>query len=126
MPGMLVILRTRHAWNGFPWGLRGVFYYETKVLWRSQFTCIDMHKNSKMRHSISLRKFDRVFEISKMRHFKCSTLDFSSKKCLILEFLTFEVSHFRNFEHSIKVSERNRVSHFRIFMHIDARELSPS
>ena len=50
--------------------IRGIFYYETKVLWRRQFTCIDIHKNSKMRHSISLRKFDRVFENSKMRHLK--------------------------------------------------------
>ena len=36
------------------------------------------------------------------------------------------MSHFRIFEHSIKISKRNRVSHFRIFMHIDARDMSPS
>ena len=38
------------------------------------FTCIDMHKNSKMRHSISPRKLDRVFANSKMRHLKCSKI----------------------------------------------------
>ena len=54
--------------------LRGVFYYVTKCLWRRHFTCIDMHKNSKMWHSISLRNFDRVFENSKMWHLKCSKI----------------------------------------------------
>ena len=37
-------------------------------------TYIDMHKNSKMRHSISLRKLDRVFANSKMRHLKFSKI----------------------------------------------------
>ena len=36
------------------------------------------------------------------------------------------MSYFRIFENSIKISKRYRVSYFRIFMHIDACELSPS
>ena len=36
------------------------------------------------------------------------------------------MSYIRIFEHSIRFSKRNRVSYFRIFLHIDARELSPS
>ena len=35
------------------------------------------------------------------------------------------MSYIRIFEHSIRFSKRNRVSYFRIFLHIDARELSP-
>ena len=37
----------------------------------------------------------------------------------------FEMSYIRIFEHLIRFSKRNRVSYFRIFLHIDARELSP-
>ena len=33
-----------------------------------------MHKNSKIRHSISLRESDQVFENSKIRHFKSSKM----------------------------------------------------
>ena len=52
----------------------GGSYYTTKRLWRRQFTCIDMHKNSKIQHSISLQKFDRVFANSNIQHFKCSKI----------------------------------------------------
>ena len=44
---------------------------------------------------------------------------------LFQNFRTFEMSYIRIFEHSIRFSKRNRVSYFRIFMHIHARELSP-
>ena len=47
---------------------RIIFYYTTKCEWRRHFTCIDMHKNSKIQHSISLRKIDRVFENPKIQH----------------------------------------------------------
>ena len=32
------------------------------------FTCIDMHENSKINQSFFVRKFDRVFENSNMKH----------------------------------------------------------
>ena len=42
--------------------IRGIFYYETKGMWRRQFTCINMHKNSKIRHfkSSKILKWDTV------------------------------------------------------------------
>ena len=74
------------------------------------FTCIDMHKNSKMRHSISLRKFDRVFANQ--------VCVFYGIHLILLQFSkTLNVS-FQNLRALDQISKRNRVSHFRIFEHL--------
>ena len=41
--------------------IREVSYYKTKVKWRRFITWMNMHENPIIKHSISLRKFDRVF-----------------------------------------------------------------
>ena len=74
-----------------PFKYSGVFYYTTKCLWRRQFTCIDIFKNSKIQQSISLRKFDRLFENSNIQHFKFS-------KTLIYNNSSFRMLYIRVFE----------------------------
>ena len=109
----------------------GGSYYTTKRLWRRQFTCIDMHKNSKIQHSISLQKFDRVFANSNIQHFKCSKIlkynisNVRKSSVVFWNFRKLEMLYIRIFEQSTKFSKRNRVLYFGICMQIDARELSP-
>ena len=56
------------------WFLRGGIYYKTEVKWRRSITCIDMHEKSKIKHSISLRKYLRVFANSIIKYINCSEI----------------------------------------------------
>ena len=62
--------RSRHV--SYPNMLPGVSYYKTKVKWRRFITWMNMHENPIIKHSISLRKFDRVFANLIIKHLNSS------------------------------------------------------
>ena len=58
----------------FSMGIRGGSYYKTQVKWKRFITCSDMHENPIIKHSISLRKYLRVFANPIIKHNKGSKI----------------------------------------------------
>ena len=54
--------------------VHGGIYYKTEVKWRRSITCTNMQKKSIIKHSISLRKYLRVFAKSIIKHLNCSKI----------------------------------------------------
>ena len=52
--------------------IRGVLYYKTKGKWKSMHAWINMHENSKIKHSISLWKSGHVFANFIIKHINSS------------------------------------------------------
>ena len=52
--------------------IRGVLYYKTKDKWKRFIMWMDIHENSEIKHSISLRNSGQVFANSHMKHLNSS------------------------------------------------------